>query len=380
MPTSPNTPPQPNRRLYVSEGGVHLYSSLPTVMRPSDLYTIKENPHLKGVVEHCNIYLITARARIFVDPSLFTFEGGVMGGSFIVAREHGPERVGFGWTVLGNPFGDGTPVHDVAVAQNGTQVALIDASGRGTMVPVLRLVAEARSALTDADRDLEVLYVGQGIGRSKQRTALDRLLNHSTLQRILADAVTLMPNMEILLLLYRFEHHKKIMSTGGDLMAEPIATPDEELAHMRRMSDATIPRPGRIALAEAALIRYFQPHYNVQIKQSDFAARQKLGILKQVLKADLTGVLVEICSANIRSRLQTTSAPPRDMREIFSPEMLAGGALEDPEHKKEWQEQLQQMAHSHFANFALTTPQERDTFMHGTLWHGSDKRSGPFAM
>jgi hypothetical protein len=248
------------------------------------------------------------------------------------------------------------------------------------LVPVMRLVAEARSAMTDSDRDLEVLYVGQGIGRSKKRTALDRLLNHSTLQRILADAVSLKPNMEIVLLLYRFEHHGKIMSSGGDMMAQPISGKDEELAHMRRMSDAKISRIGRIALAEAALIRYFQPHYNIQIKRSNFAAAKKLSILKQVLNTDLTSVLVEICSANIQSRLRSASAPPRDLKEILPSNVLTGEALADQEEKKMWQEELDRMAHSHFASFPLTTPQERDTFMHGTLWHGSKNRSDPPSM
>ncbi len=378
--TVPPTTRPPNRRLYVAEGGIHLYSSLPTVLTPADLYLIKKNPRLRPIVEHCNIYLITTRTRIFIDPSRCDFDDGVLRGTFVVAGESGPHYVEFEWAIPNDPFEDGTPVAGLEVVPTGTQVALFAPAGRATLLPVLRVVAEARSELTEADRDLEVLYVGQGIGRSKKRTALDRLLNHSTLQRILADAVTLMPHMEIVLLLYKFERHRKVISTGGDLMAEPTATAEEELAHVRRLTDAMIPRNSRIALAEAALIRHFQPYYNTQIKQSDFAARSKLKVLTQVLKTGLTGVCVEISSSNIRSRLQTPSAPPRDMQADFPPEVLAGDALETTEHKMAWQEQLHEMAHCHYARFPLTTPQERDTFMHGTIWHGSTERSGPFGM
>jgi len=132
-------------------------------------------------------------------------------------------------------------------------------------------------------------------------------------------------------------------------------------------------------LAEAALIRHFQPHYNVQIKSSDFAAKKKLKVLAEVLKLDLTGVIVEISSANIRSRLRTASAPPDDLSTLFGPDVAYGDKLDDDHLNAAWQDQLHQMAHTQYARFALTTPQERDTFMHGTVWHGSRERDGgPF--
>jgi len=375
MPHPLQQPTPASNRLYAAEGSVHLYSSAPVVLTPADLYDLKQNTQLKEFTELCNIYVVAARGRIFVDPLQFHFTDDVMRGRFIVAGESGPNHVDFVWRISGDPFGDGSKVEEVRVSDNGTHVQLFNGAGSHTVAPALRLVAEARSGLTQAQRDLEVLYVGQGIGRSRARTALDRLQNHSTLQRILADAVTLMPNMEVVLLLYRFEHSRSIISTGGDLRAEPAATQEQEQAHMRRISGAKISRRSRIALAEAALIRHFQPHYNVQIKSSDFAARRKLKVLAEVLKLDLTGVIVEISSANIRSRLQTASAPPVDLSTLFGPEVLSGDPLDDPHLESAWQDQVQQMAHTQFANFALTTPEERDTFMHGTVWHGSRERS-----
>ncbi|WP_269457973.1 hypothetical protein [Pseudomonas trivialis] len=32
------------------------------------------------------------------------------------------------------------------------------------------------------------------------------------------------------------------------------------------------------------------------------------------------------------------------------------------------------MAHTHLAQFPLTTPQERETFMHGMVWLGQTQR------
>jgi hypothetical protein len=368
---SNEAPQRGTRTIYCAEGGIHLYSSEPSALTPADLYQAKQNPALRQLLKDCNIYVIAARPRILIDPEEVVVEGGCVYGRFIVQRATGVVHVPFTWHL---PLGwETVTADDVGVAQTGTHIDL-NLSSRHSLVPAHIVVAHAQSALRNVDKDLEVLYVGQGIGRSRQRSALDRLLGHTTLQRILAEMTTFYPHSEVLLLLYRFEHRKTFISTGGDLTAEPLASEEEEHAHLDRMRTVSLSRHEQIALAEAALIRHFQPWFNVQIKSNNFSGQKKLKVLDGLLKKDFTGLIVEICSSNISSRLRTAQASPLELGDLFPPEALNGSRLETDEDKAEWQRQLHTMAHTHFANFPLTTPEERDTFMHGVRWHGQEER------
>lgn len=367
-----------SRRLYSAEGSVHLYSSPPTTLTPADLYVAREHSVFRQAIEDCNLYVVAARPRILIDPVDFSVDRKVgLAGHFIVQRENGITRVPFRCEFTPGDAGGQEPIEAIGVAPAGTHIVLVTAT-RQTMLASHVVVAMAESALTDEDRDLEVLYVGQGIGRSSKRTALDRLLDHSTLQRILAEATTYQPNLEILLLLYRFEHQKIFASTGGDLNAEPTATAEEEFAHLDHMHNIKLDRRAVVSLAEAALIRHFQPYFNVQIKGSDFSARNKIKVLEKLLMQDMTGLIVEISSANIQSRLRTASAPPLDLTELFAPAALSGSALETSEMKQRWAEDLHLMAHTQYAQFPLTNPHERDTFLHGMIWRGETQRRSFF--
>ncbi|EON11730.1 hypothetical protein C266_20974 [Pandoraea sp. SD6-2] len=224
-------------------------------------------------------------------------------------------------------------------------------------------------------RDLCVLYVGQGIGRTQKRTALDRLTRHSTLQRILAETQTFHPDHEILLLLYRFEHGNVFASNGGDMTVDASATHEEDLQHLSQLSNVHLGRGSIVSLAEAGLIRYFQPQYNVQLKSADFTAKKKITVLTKVLNQGITGLIVEIGSGNLNSRLFTPSAPPFNMETLLSPEALRGDRLETNELKQQWAEEIHAMAHTHIAKFPLTSPDERDTFLHGTKWVGEEERT-----
>ncbi|TAL93607.1 MAG: hypothetical protein EPN73_20865 [Paraburkholderia sp.] len=59
------------------------------------------------------------------------------------------------------------------------------------------------------------------------------------------------------------------------------------------------------------------------------------------------------------------------MRKILDEAALTGSRLESETDKQEWATELHQMEHSHFA---LTTPDERDSFVHGTIWQGETQR------
>ncbi|WP_148662252.1 hypothetical protein [Paraburkholderia phytofirmans] len=362
--------------MYLVEGSVHLYSGMPTVLTPADLYVAKGDPGLRECLSSCNIYIVASRPRILIAREI-ELKGDVAHGNFLVHRSGAAVKIPFEWPITNDVTGTGAPVEAVEVLATGTHV-LVTSAGVGRLCASNLLVSCARSTLTQEDRDLMVLYVGQAIGRSTRRSALDRLWCHSTLQRVLAEASTYDPNTEVLLLLYRFDDASTIVSTGGDLTADSQASHSEDLAHLDRLHKWQLTQRAKVALAEAGLIRHFQPQFNALLVASDFTAKKKLKALQGLMSQGITGLIVEVCSSNISSRLCSSAAPPLDMSTYFSPEALRGDNLTGETDKLAWSQQLHAMTHSQYASFPLTTPKERDSFMHGIVWQGHQERERLF--
>lgn len=356
-------------RQFSMEGATHLYSSLPSMLTPADLYRVKDNPAHKAALLGCNIYLIVRRHRIYLKPEGFALNGRMLTGEFLVLREHGMTAIPFIYEITPSSIPEDIPIENVAVALNGTSLIILTPQGK-QFIAVNAIVATAKSMLEPRDTDMEVLYVGQALGRSGSRTALDRLLSHNKFQQILAETSTHFPEREVLLLLYRFEHGKTIISNGGDFNVEAQATPAQDSAHMDRLRSVRLNRKEVVSLAEAGLINYLKPYYNTLIKTTDFSSKDKLKVLKQLLKRGIAGLVVELCSVNLRSRIGTVHAVPIDLTEIMPVEVLDGRNIDEDDLKDRWQEQLEEMAHTHYARFPLTTTQERNTFLHGTTFIG----------
>lgn len=354
-------------RLYTMEGATHLYSSEPALLTTADLYQVNRNPAYLKALEGCNIYLITCRERIFIKPENFSLNGRTVIGSFLVNRVTGFTEVPFEYYISKEMVPEEDRIIDIAVDLNGTKLVVITANIK-QIVSVSSLIAEARSNLLPTDTDLKVLYVGQGIGRKGTRTAVDRLRAHSTLQRILAEMSTHFPASEVLLLLYRFEHGRTIISNGGNMNVEPLSSIAEDSLHFNRISNVKLTRADIVSLAEAGLINYFKPEYNVLIKHSDFASKSRMKILNRLLNSGITGLIIEIGSANIRSRIGTEYAIPKNLADLYTPDILEGGNIKDADIRKQWQSELYIQSHSHCASFPLTNTCERNTFLHGTIF------------
>lgn len=360
-------------RLFSMEGATHLYSSLPSMLTPADLYHIKDNPVHKAALAGSNIYLIVSRHRIYLNPESLSRNGRIVLGEFLVLREHGVTVVPFTYEIRLPTTAGAADILGVAVAANGSSMVVMTSEG-DQMIAVSVIVAAAESELTRPDTDMEVLYVGQSIGRTNTLTALNRLLSHTKFQQILAENSTHSPEREVLLLLYRFEHRRTIISNGGDFNVEAQATDAQDSAHFNRLRDVRLQRHEVVSLAEAALINYFKPRYNTLLKKTNFAASEKLRVLQQLMKKGVAGLVVELCSVNIRSRLGSANAIPIELVDLFSEEVLEGRNIQELEIKQQWQEELNVIAHSHWARFALTTTQERNTFLHGSKFMGQTEQ------
>lgn len=139
--------------------------------------------------------------------------------------------------------------------------------------PISAMLREIRSSsrdvmdgLKDSDGfdflDLELLYIGQSKGRKQKSTALKRLINHSTYQKILALEQENDPDSEIWIGLCNFE------------VVVPLLIYKEN--KKSKISPKQMPpnlatngfRNEAINVTEAALIKFFLPKYNSEFTDS----------------------------------------------------------------------------------------------------------------
>ncbi len=352
---------------------ITLFSSLPSVLTPADLCRVKEDPAYKALIAGSNIYLVVRRRRIYLDSYEFRLDERTVHGFFLVPSEEGYLRVPFLYDLNEVSIATDESIEEVAIAVNGTAM-IVTTQSRIVTIAAHVIIANAMSMLESEDTDMDVLYVGQSLGKTGQRTAIDRLLAHTTLQRILAESSTHLPEYEILLLLYRFEHGRTMISNAGDFNVESLASKAKDSLHFDRLRDVQLKRNEVVSLSEAALINHFKPHYNMQLKSTNFAARSKLVVIKRLLGKGITGLMVEICSSNLRARLGTIHALPLNLEEVMGRGILDGLKISDEHTRQAWKEEVNRMAHTHYARYPLTTIQERETFLHGMVWNGETER------
>ncbi|EFN8906208.1 hypothetical protein D6912_15785 [Escherichia coli] len=137
--------------------------------------------------------------------------------------------------------------------------------------------------------DLEVLYVGQAYADGK-RTAIDRLRSHSTLQKILADTMNEFPDDQIYIITLVYNEYNLISSFNG--VDKTCISGQEDDARLNSIIGNPLSKKEIVCLAEASLIRYFNPRYNITYKSSFPASDQK--ILSGCFDLDFSGLSVEI--------------------------------------------------------------------------------------
>lgn len=135
-------------RKFSAEGALHLYSSAANPLFPSELYLAKKHPGIRSALELCNIYLITCRRRIGVDPLSLSIRDGWLLGQFVVVGESGWERV---------PFRYALPHHEeelrsasVSAEMGGSYVVVTNSLGQAINIPSHVIVAQSDADLGDS--------------------------------------------------------------------------------------------------------------------------------------------------------------------------------------------------------------------------------------
>ena len=136
---------------------------------------------------------------------------------------------------------------------------------------------------------LKVLYIGQAYGKDGSRNALDRLLKHEMLQKIAVKGIP--DGYRLTLLLLEIQPGNTMFTLFNprakdkDQSAQRISSGLDKLFNTNEAE--------RITLYEASLIRYFQPKYNKEFKDSFPSTNMK--VLADCYDKDFAALVAEIC-------------------------------------------------------------------------------------
>lgn len=148
---------------------------------------------------------------------------------------------------------------------------------------------------------LEILYIGQSYGKDGSRNACDRLKSHSTLQGIYSEAISQSPDCDIWIVLCEFTGSLVCSFDGSS--GEYITTEEDDIEHIKSVFGSKISEQQRINFTEAALIKYFQPPYNKQYR--DTFPNSAHSTYSECYDIDLNMVCVELNTQNIHAMVYT---------------------------------------------------------------------------
>jgi len=292
------------QRKFLSEFAVNLFTSRWLLIPSSQITSDGEMANdAAEVSKNCHIYLICERPALSFEKSSFSHEGGRLTGN-LIHRIEGVEHK--------TPFEQEFPLLDGAIELRLSSYPHREVqtfNDRGECIRYLPASAisfkQRPHDLNHLFRKLKVLYIGQAFGGGN-RTAIDRLRSHSTLQKILAEASYDSPDSEIMVLMIEYEQYRVISSIDG--RAKEAIRDERDQKRFVSIIDNPLKKGQQISLAEAALIRYFQPKYN-KIYKKKFPSRE-LKVLAQCYEYDFSALAVEINTDELRLTLYSDSVQP----------------------------------------------------------------------
>jgi hypothetical protein len=148
-----------------------------------------------------------------------------------------------------------------------------------------------------------VLYIGQAFGEDGSRNALDRLKKHETLQKIAVKGIPQSSVLTVLMLAVEPSHQLVTMfNPWAKNQSQSSARIKKGLDKLFGTDEAE-----RTTLYEASLIRYFQPPFNKEFKNSFPSTNMK--VLAQCYDKDFSAVVAEISIDRLPYRLFSGVAP-----------------------------------------------------------------------
>lgn len=307
-------------RKHEVESAIEVYSSNPYFFRPSDLYEMGN--FVEEALSTMHVYLICRRPRITLKPGTihFSIKKGTICGELEIHLRNCKQF--FKFEVI---FPLKSSIVGISEIDLRPDIAILHTIDHQQFpIRVFDILMHSEINLRPYT-NLLVEYVGQGFGKNGERNALDRLIGegkkggHGALQRLLSELQTTWINEEIFIGFYSFEFSRIIFFAGASHTEydEPKFTFDEAPNRMASIGDFEIDQELRNDLAEASLIRYFEPRLNT-IYKTVFPMRSHK-MLEKFYENDVTGLFISLSSVERFVDLYSEKIVPSDKHLIQFP-------------------------------------------------------------
>lgn len=263
----------------------------------------KEKNQLFSKDNPCNIYFILSRPKVTIEPNSFQCEGQKVNFDLIIhqANSHGIVSMGMEIPkakaelklITKYPYNLFSIKDEESTYVVARPSSLIDALPSSENIDCAIL-------------DYEVLYIGQSYGDDGSRTAVDRLLSHETLQKIYTHALTENPDNDIWILLTEFAQGNMLVLLGEEMVnanRKGKSRDNKLVKHFFERNEFSITEKQRINFTEAALIRYFEPKYNIEFKNTFPNKNHKS--YSECYKMDLRALNIELDTSEMARNLFT---------------------------------------------------------------------------
>jgi hypothetical protein len=258
------------KKLFDVEHSLLMHAHSYVVLPAAAIYEKEMLKQVEGVAKNCHIYVIGHTPRIFLDDAqqtgrIATLSFRVEGRSVEISSEL-PENS--------------------SLIKGDKSFRVIGTTGEEYSLDDLDI---AQSIRRQHPVNFNVLYIGQAYGKSGERAALDRLEKHETLQKIALQGGT-PADHELTILLLEIIPANRMMTSFNPYAIKCISGEERIKAGLDKLYGTS--EKERVALYEASLIRYFQPRYNKEFKDSFPSTDLKL--LTDCYDKDFSGVVAEI--------------------------------------------------------------------------------------
>jgi hypothetical protein len=276
--------------LHMIEHALNMYANDYAIMPAESLYDDARIAKIGSITNKCHIYFIGQTPTIDIlairkktqfplvnEESSIAIDIALYGGKIGHTIEF---PIPVGWKFI----------------EDGENPYLKDTGGKKHWIDPIDLLLEISATLQPIE--FKVLYIGQAYGKKGERNAIQRLRKHETLQEIALKGKEEGYTLTLILvgvstngLITSFNPHAKDVDKTRS--SERIG---KGLDKLFGTSEAE-----RITLYEAAMIRYFQPYYNKQLKNSFPSTNMK--ILSDCYEKDMQAIIAEFCVDKFPYRL-----------------------------------------------------------------------------
>ncbi|MFD2943292.1 hypothetical protein [Flavobacterium notoginsengisoli] len=248
----------------------------------------------------CHIYFILKRPKVTINPDSFKSRGKKVKFDFIIHHQDG-----YGIVHLNAEFLEAKSKLELITEYPYNLFAIMEKEKTHIFARPSTLI-DSNGISDNINPDIlnyEVLYIGQAYGKNGKRTAIKRLFKHETLQKIYTHSLTQNPESDIWIMLTSFSQADMLLSIGKNHInhIRNSYKRDKNLVeHFFNNKGFKISENQKINFTEAALIKYFEPTYNLDFKKNFPDKKHKS--YSECYKLDIRALNIELdTSEHIRN-------------------------------------------------------------------------------